>query len=63
MRWINDESRGTYYVNIQIKFKTPMLRSNLCDYSDSYVLVSATITVPNTVATGAAASNRENYSK
>ena len=39
-----------------------MLRSNLCDYSDSYVLVSATITVPNTVAVGAAASNRENYS-
>ena len=27
-----------------------MLRSRLCDYSDAYILVSATITVPNTVA-------------
>ena len=26
-------------------FKTPMLRSDLCDYSDAYVLVSGTITV------------------
>ena len=50
MGWINDKPRGTYYVNIQIKFKTPMLRSNLCDYSDSYILVSGTTTVSNTVA-------------
>ena len=28
---INDESRGTYNVNSQIKFKTTMLRSSLCD--------------------------------
>ena len=32
---INDESRGTYAVNKQIKFKTSMLRSSLCDYSDA----------------------------
>ena len=31
---INDESRGNY-ANIDIKFKTTMLRSNLCDYTDS----------------------------
>ena len=31
---INDESRGTYNVNSQAKFKTTMLKSNLCDYSD-----------------------------
>ena len=61
MGWINDKPRGTYYVNIQIKFKTPMLRSNLCDYSDSYILVSGTTTVSNTVAAGEKASNRENY--
>ena len=29
---INDESRGTYTSN-DIKFKTTMLRSNLCDYA------------------------------
>ena len=47
---VNDESRGTYNVNSQIRFKTSMLRSNLCDYSDAYIiLVSATIAVPNNV--------------
>ena len=42
---INDESRGTYNVNIQIKFKTTMLKSSLCDYSDAYILVKGTITI------------------
>ena len=36
---INDESRGTYNVNSQIKFKTTMLKSSLCDYSDAYIFV------------------------
>ena len=45
--WIetNDESRGTYNVNSQIKFKTTMLKSSLCDYSDAYILVKGTITI------------------
>ena len=30
---INDESRGNY-ANSDIRFKTTMLRSNLCDYAD-----------------------------
>ena len=42
---INDEARGTYNANSQIKFKTAMLRSSLRDYSDAYILVSGTITV------------------
>ena len=42
---INDESRGTYNINSQIKFKTSMLRSSLCDYIDACMLVSGTITV------------------
>ena len=32
------------------KFKTLMLGSSLWDYSDSYILVKGTITVPNTAA-------------
>ena len=36
---INDNSRGTYSTNIQIKFKITMLKSRLCDYSDAYILV------------------------
>ena len=42
---INDESRGTYNVNSQIKFKTTMLKSSLCDYSDAYILIKGTITI------------------
>ena len=40
---INDKSRGGYNVNSQIKFKTTMLKSSLCDYSDAYILVKGTI--------------------
>ena len=29
----------------QIRFKTPMLRSSLCDYSNAYILVKETVTV------------------
>ena len=32
---INDESRGTYNASNEIKFKTSMIRSNLCDYIDA----------------------------
>ena len=42
---INGESIGTYYVESDIKFKTSMIRWNLCDYSDAYIHVKATITV------------------
>ena len=36
---INDESRGTYAVNKQIKFKTSMLRSNLYLLKEIYQLI------------------------
>ena len=54
---INDEARGTYSHNKQIKFKTSMLRSSLCDYSDAYILFKGNITVNNTAGAGAAANN------
>ena len=41
---INDELRGNY-ANSDIRFKSTMLRSNLCDYADSYILVKGTITI------------------
>ena len=43
---INDESRGAYNVNSQIKFKTTMLR----EYILAYILVKGTISVNNTAA-------------
>ena len=54
---INDESRGTYNVNSQIKFKTTVLKSSLCDYRDAYIFVKGAITVNNTAAAGADAKN------
>ena len=54
---INDESRGAYNVNSQIKFKTAMLKSSLCDYSGAYILDKGTISVNNTAAKDAAPNN------
>ena len=50
---INDKSRGTYSVNRQINFKTSMLRSSLCDYSDTYLVLKGNILVNNTAAADA----------
>ena len=41
---INDESRENY-ANSDIRFKTTMLRYNLCDHANSYMLVKGTITI------------------
>ena len=54
---INDDVRGIYSPNKQIRFKTAMLRSSLCDYSDAHIIVKENITVNNTAAAGVAANN------
>ena len=36
---------NTYNENKSIRFKTPLLRSDLCDYADAYILVNGTIMV------------------
>ena len=55
---IDDEARGTYSPNKQIEFKTSMLRSSLCGYSDAYIFVKGNIAVNN--AADGAASNNDN---
>ena len=54
--WVetNDESRGVYNVKSQIKFKTTMLKTSLCDYNDAYILVKGTITIAGEGADAAA---------
>ena len=42
---VHDQSGGSYYINKQIRFKTPTLQSDLCDYSDAYIVAKRTITV------------------
>ena len=51
---INDESGRTYRDSYQIKRKTSLIRSNLCNYSDDYLLVSGTIIIPGVGAGDAA---------
>ena len=49
-KWIevNDLSSGQYPVDKSIRFKTSMLRSNLCDYSDAHNVVKGRISVRDT---------------
>ena len=54
---INDDIRGAYSFDKQIRFKTAMLRSSFGDCSDVYILVKGNITVNNTAAEGFAANN------
>ena len=42
---INDRSQGVYNTNSNIRFKTAMLKSSLCDYTDAYILVKGRITI------------------
>ena len=48
-KWIEvyDQSGGNYDVNKEIRIKTSMLRSDLCDFSDAYIVVKGNITVTN----------------
>ena len=51
---INDDSRRKYNKNSQIKFKTSMPKTSLCDYSDSNILLSETLTITGAGADDAA---------
>ena len=73
-KWIevSDQSEGNCSVSKEIRIKTSMLRSDLCDFSDAYVVVKGTITVnkkiftadgfeaPNNTAANATATNAGN---
>ena len=73
-KWIkvHDQSEGIYNVNKEIRIKTSMLRSDLCDFSDAYIVVKGNIIVdkktftandfeaPNNTAANATATNTAN---
>ena len=46
-KWIEvyDQSEKHYYTNKKIRIKTSMLRSDLCGFSDAYIVVKGNITV------------------
>ena len=49
-KWIevNDLSSGQYFVNKDTKIKTLMLRSDLRDYSDAYIVIKGAVTLKGT---------------
>ena len=73
-KWIEvyDQSEGNYNVSKEIRIKTSMLRSDLCDFSDAYIVVKGNITVttktftaddidaPNNTAANVTATNTAN---
>ena len=59
---INNDSRGTHNTDNQVKFKTTILKSNLCDY-DVYILIKWVISVANMTAASAAAKNNDKVFK
>ena len=46
-KWIKvyDQSEKNYNPNREIRIKTSMLRSDLCDFSNAYIVVKGTTTV------------------
>ena len=73
-KWIEvyDQSEKNYSPNKEIRIKTSMLRSDLCDYSDAYIVVKGNIIVnkktftandieePNNTAANVTATNTAN---
>ena len=49
IKWIEifDQSNGTYSPNKDIRFITPQLRSDLCDFNETYIVVTDKITATN----------------
>ena len=48
-KWIevHDQLGGNCSVNTEIRIKTPVLRADLCDYCDAYIVVKGVVTVTN----------------
>ena len=73
-KWVEvyDQSQENYDVNKEIRIKTSMLRSDLCGFSDAYIVVKGNINVtektfttddfevPNNTAANATATNTAN---
>ena len=45
VKWIEifDQSNGTYNPNKDIRFKTPQIRDDLCDFNDAYIVVTGKV--------------------
>ena len=61
--WVdkNDDPRGPYNENSQIRFKTLILRTSLFDYSGRYILVKRPITITGRGTDAAVRKGDERY--
>ena len=48
---VYDQSEGNYNPNKEIRIKTSILRSDLCDFNDAYIVVKGNITVVKKIFT------------
>ena len=60
---VNDLSNPKYDVGNEIIYNTQVLKCNLCDYNDAYILVKRHITVTAAPATQGARKNCESFTK
>ena len=42
---VYDQSEGNYNSNKEIRIKTSMIRSDLCDFNDAYIVIKGNVTV------------------
>ena len=60
---VNDNSKTKYHVGNQITYNTEVLKSNLCDYNDPYILVRGNISVTPAPETQVAFTNCAPFTK
>ena len=60
---VNDQSNANYNVGNEIIYDTEVLKSNLCDYNDAYILVRGSITIKGHQATQVAFKNCGPFTK
>ena len=60
---INDNSKSNYDATNEISYNTEIVKSNLCDYKDAYILVRGDITVVAAPATQVAFKNCAPFTK
>ena len=60
---VNDSSYANYNGTNEITYNTEVLKSNLCDYNDAYILVKGDITVTTAPQTKVAFKNCAPFTK
>ena len=60
---VNDNSKANHDTANEITYNTEILKSNLCDYNDAYILVRGNITITGHQVTQSAIKNCARFTK